>query len=123
MKIMILDVGCGKAAVGDVNLDIKKQQVPDFVQADAQHLPFVDNAFDRVVSTHCIEHVDSPTKAILEMLRVTKDSVEIYTPWHNRFVFFDLLGFNKDKKEYRYSITIEWYAYPEQLKITLRKLT
>lgn len=43
-----------------------------YVTADIQHLPFVDNAFDFVICMHVLEHVDSPSEACEELMRVAK---------------------------------------------------
>jgi SAM-dependent methyltransferase/uncharacterized protein YbaR (Trm112 family) len=40
------------------------------VVGDAQRLPFKDKAFDFVICSHLLEHVDDPTAAIAELQRV-----------------------------------------------------
>jgi ubiquinone/menaquinone biosynthesis C-methylase UbiE len=95
---MRLDVGCGHTPVGDVNVDLYKNPsthrsrdqskcedydlhaVPNLVVADAEHLPFKNNAFDYVYSNHVIEHVSNPEVMLREMVRVTKDIVHIKCP-------------------------------------------
>ena len=42
------------------------------VQGDIQRLPFVDNAFDRVINCETIEHVPDERSALREMYRVTR---------------------------------------------------
>jgi ubiquinone/menaquinone biosynthesis C-methylase UbiE len=44
----------------------------NFVVCDVQKLPFEDNTYDRVISTCLLHHVPDPTKALTEMIRVTK---------------------------------------------------
>ena len=83
--MLILDVGCGHTPRGTVNVDlpthksehffhkekvIKPKSAPNFVRADAHHLPFRSSVFDKTVSSHTCEHLDNPEKAIKEMLRV-----------------------------------------------------
>ena len=84
-----LDVGSGSvgyAAVarGDVCLDIGVPTVlpPFFVRGDAYNLPFPSGFFDKVFFYDVVEHVDSPLKALREILRVLKvgSPVEISTP-------------------------------------------
>ena len=47
----ILDVGCGTRPRGDVNLDITKRDVPNFVLGNALHLPFEPDEFITVYSS------------------------------------------------------------------------
>lgn len=50
-----------------------KQQAPvEFVQGDAEALPFEDGAFDLVISCECMEHVPHPPQMAREMARVLK---------------------------------------------------
>jgi SAM-dependent methyltransferase len=42
------------------------------VQGDVQSLPFVDNAFDRVIDCETLEHVPDERRALREMFRVTR---------------------------------------------------
>lgn len=44
----------------------------EFIQADAQRLPFEDGTFDIVFSTCLLAHVGSPSDVIKEALRVSK---------------------------------------------------
>ncbi len=43
-----------------------------FLQGDVRHLPFVDNAFDVVVSTWVIEIMEDPRAVVQEFIRVIK---------------------------------------------------
>jgi SAM-dependent methyltransferase len=96
----VLDVGCGHEPKGDVNVDLFPEatshrsldqrkcedkaldvkRIPNFLRADACHLPFRDRAFSKVYSGHTIEHVPDPEAMIEEVLRVSEDSVEIVCP-------------------------------------------
>jgi len=95
---MILDVGCGTKPRGDVNVDVflgKKyyrgkivpKKIPNFVLADACHLPFKDGAFEKVVSYSVIEHVPNLKLFIKEMVRVTNGEIYIETPHRFANVF------------------------------------
>jgi ubiquinone/menaquinone biosynthesis C-methylase UbiE len=90
---MILDVGCGLLPEGDVNVDLFTEpsrqrpqfnsslpKMPNFVKADAQHLPFKDCVFDVVQASHCIEHVPNPVALLDELVRVSKFKVIVKCP-------------------------------------------
>ncbi len=49
-----------------------KKSGKEFVDADAENLPFEDETFDFVYCSHLLEHVENPGKVISEILRVTK---------------------------------------------------
>lgn len=54
----------------------------EYIEGDAQKIPFSDRAFDLVVASDMLEHVDKPFRApiIREMLRVSKNYVIIGVP-------------------------------------------
>ncbi len=88
----ILDVGCGSNLKGDVSVDLELEtirvfvnhrnssRVRDVILADGNHLPFRENHFDKVVSHHVIEHTKTPLKFLKELIRVSKNEVEIKCP-------------------------------------------
>ena len=51
-------------------VDIDLYDVPNFVQANAESLPFKDNSFDTAVLAEVLEHVEDPVKAMKEAKRV-----------------------------------------------------
>lgn len=51
-----------------------------FLTADAEHLPFPDDSFDCVVSSHVLEHLPSFTAGLAEIRRVTKKRAIIAMP-------------------------------------------
>jgi SAM-dependent methyltransferase len=91
-------VGCGSRPTGDVNVDFfaggwnsqegnQKQGefmnphlISNFVAAHAEFLPFKDECFDIAFSSHVIEHVENPSKMIMELLRVSKRKVVVRCP-------------------------------------------
>lgn len=90
---MILDVGCGALAEGDVNLDAfpydvsqgagkywKPKEIKNFVLGDVHYLPFKDNSFSLIIARHVLEHVTNPILAIQEWHRVTSNRVIIVVP-------------------------------------------
>jgi ubiquinone/menaquinone biosynthesis C-methylase UbiE len=89
---MRLDVGCGNAPTGDVNVDflgserhrggtkLAVKKIPNFVCASAYALPFCNSSFDEVVSFHLLEHLDTPLTALREMVRVSRNVVTVVVP-------------------------------------------
>lgn len=100
---IVADIGCGngyllnilqqnypqKEFCGiDVNNRIKYENIK-FLEGDITNLPFVDNHFDVVISTHTIEHVLPLEKSLNELLRVTKKKLIIITPCQ-RYYYYTL---------------------------------
>jgi ubiquinone/menaquinone biosynthesis C-methylase UbiE len=56
-------------------VDIDLYDIPNFVRADAQDLPFKDKEFDTAVLAEILEHVPDPVKALKEAKRVAKKVV------------------------------------------------
>ncbi|HEU5328182.1 MAG TPA: class I SAM-dependent methyltransferase [Thermomicrobiales bacterium] len=52
---------------------------------DLYHLPFRDNAFDLVLSTEVLEHVDEPAQALRELARVSARYCLFTVPWEPMF--------------------------------------
>jgi ubiquinone/menaquinone biosynthesis C-methylase UbiE len=94
---MRLDVGCGNNPTGNVNVDlfmnektlhldsyknrfIDAKRILNPVKADANHLPFRDNTFEEVYCGHVLEHLENPTKGLLELIRVTKGKLIVVLP-------------------------------------------
>lgn len=88
----VLDVGCGAAFKGDVNIDlfpeatghrcggvIDVHAIPNFVLADARFLPFRDDAFDVVICSQLIEHLENPFSLLKELFRVSKQTIIVET--------------------------------------------
>ena len=104
----MLDVGCGHKARGDVNVDLhveptahrcadqrkntdvrlnvgsskspKRPCVPNFVRADACHLPFRDKSVQKAFSSHVIEHLPDPLSFLCELCRVATGEIEVHCP-------------------------------------------
>jgi len=73
---LVLDVGCGKRKHGDIGVDYTKDSEADIV-ADAHHLPFKDDVFDKVVSVTVLEHSPNPLNFLKEQHRILKKSGKI----------------------------------------------
>jgi ubiquinone/menaquinone biosynthesis C-methylase UbiE len=52
--------------------------------ADAKQLPFVDNSWDLIVTSECVEHTGDPLQAIREMLRILKPGGNLVLTTPNR---------------------------------------
>ena len=99
---MILDVGCGCSPIGNVNVDLmvadadqrwdlNPRGISNFIKASAEFLPFQDNSFDLVHSSHLLEHLEDPFLAVKEFLRVSRRIVKIILPFW-LFGVFDFLA-------------------------------
>jgi ubiquinone/menaquinone biosynthesis C-methylase UbiE len=68
---------------GDPFRHYAKQEKPgyagwaDFVLADAQHLPFKDGAFNKVMCTEVLEHIPDDRKGISELYRVAQSGADV----------------------------------------------
>jgi SAM-dependent methyltransferase len=74
-----LNVGCGLSRLHEhlLNVDIHITPSVDCV-ADAQHLPFKDQAFKVIVTQETLEHVPNPFRAASEMARVLQKGGLLY---------------------------------------------
>ena len=76
IKFDNLNIGCGwKKRENFVNIDKAKEVKPDFVVDIERGLPFPDDSFSYIYSSHCIEHVRPHYWKFLlnEIARVAKD--------------------------------------------------
>lgn len=72
-KVILADINASMLAVGRDRLTDKGTlDNIDFVQADAQHLPFVDNSFDCITIAFGLRNVTDKDMALASMLRVLK---------------------------------------------------
>jgi SAM-dependent methyltransferase len=96
-QMKVLDIGCGEGnlvrlledagalAFGiDINIDlVRVADHPRTALARADALPFPDNTFDICVSSHLIEHLDSPVRFLRETARVLRAGgrLALIYPW------------------------------------------
>jgi SAM-dependent methyltransferase len=76
---LVLDCGAGKRGIyypNVVNFEIVAYDTTD-VRGVAEVLPFVDGAFDAVISIAVLEHVKDPFKCAAEIARVLKPGGEL----------------------------------------------
>jgi len=90
----MLDIGCGdNKKQGAIGYDSRKTAATDIV-GDAQSLPFQDEEFDHIYSSHLIEHFSHrEVKSVLkEWVRCLKrgGTMEVRCPWLRirAFLFF-----------------------------------
>ncbi|KXK27086.1 MAG: Demethylmenaquinone methyltransferase [candidate division WS6 bacterium OLB20] len=102
----VLDVGCGRGLLAGVisnthqvtGLDMlisdeirSLYPAVTFVEGFIEDLPFEDNAFDTVVCTHTLEHVQNLFLAISELRRVAAQRLIIVVPRQRPYRYtFDL---------------------------------
>lgn len=107
----ILDVGCGEgftlqrlkdAGIGrsyegvdalPAALALGRKMHPGLRlrQGDIYHLPYKANAFDVVICTEVLEHLQEPAKALKELKRVTKNFCVLSVPNEPWFMIGNLL--------------------------------
>jgi len=99
----VLDAGCGEGTLAimmakkgakvtgcdlsepnieNARMYAKESDVIDiqFIAGDSEHLPFGDNEFDLVVSSHVLEHLPDFDAGLKEVMRVTKKRAVIAIP-------------------------------------------
>lgn len=100
-KGFAVDIGCGTDPVQgcDAYVDFYPDEplsrgagrvnknLPNFIEASVEALPFQDKQFDYSYCRHVLEHVDDPKKACEEIMRVSRGGY-IETPSHfNELIF------------------------------------
>ena len=90
----ILDIGCGYTAHEYATVICDVQDLSsfyynrNFIKLESEILPFKDNEFDFVISSHVIEHVKDVTIFIKELERVSsKGYIELPTILEDNLVF------------------------------------
>jgi len=90
----ILDIGCGYTAHPKATIICDVLNLADyyvgkkFIQLTEKKLPFKDNQFDFVISSHIIEHVEDVPFFISELERISKKGyIELPTKLEDNLVF------------------------------------
>jgi ubiquinone/menaquinone biosynthesis C-methylase UbiE len=86
----VLNLGCGEQTYGDVRVDIYRSKAANILADAEQFLPFRDDTFDEVYSSHFFEHLRNPSHGLNEMIRVLKPGGKLilitdnasYIPFH-----------------------------------------
>ncbi|MEZ4608117.1 MAG: class I SAM-dependent methyltransferase [Deinococcales bacterium] len=64
--------------VGDLPANLQSLKGVEFLQIDAEEIPFADNSFDAVIANHMLYHVADRPKALGEIARVLKANGKLY---------------------------------------------
>jgi len=86
---LVLNLGCGKQAYGDVRVDLYRGKANLLAHVE-KSLPFKNDVFDEVYSRHLFEHLRNPSSVLAEMVRVLKPGKKLtlitdnaaYIPFH-----------------------------------------
>lgn len=88
---------------------LKVDKEREFVEGDAESMPFKDKEFDYIIASHIAEHVDNPEKFCKELMRVGKIGY-IETPSKFAEILFD--------EPYH-----KWYAYTNKGVLLFEQIT
>jgi SAM-dependent methyltransferase len=129
----VLDVGCGRGYLSgrmagnghrvsacDVVLDeavMSRFPAVTFERANIEALPYADNQFDVVVSTHTLEHVQNLPGAIAELRRVAKKHLVVVVPRQRPYKY----AFNLHTQFFPYEWSIE-SAFGYRPSASIRRL-
>lgn len=144
----ILDAGCGEGFTMD-NLSknnigkkiegveyskdaikIGKKLFPSLTinQGSVYNLPYKDNSFDLIICTEVLEHLEEPTKALREILRVSKKYLIISVPNEPIFMLSNflrgknLLRLGDDEGHINHWNPMSLKRYLIQNKVIIKKL-
>ena len=112
----VLDIGCGEGfilnklkqeKIGESweGIDYSKEAVEigkkihsylDLTQGDIYNTGFKDAAFDLVVCTEVLEHLENPEKALKEIIRVSKKYILLSVPNEPLFLLSNFTQWGKD---------------------------
>jgi SAM-dependent methyltransferase len=117
--MVTLDVGCGKRTCGDIGIDYNRNSDADVI-ADAEHLPFKDEAFTETMSTVVLEHSPNPLNFLMEQHRTLKQNGRIELVTDNAQCFrWSVLKFRGQKHE-DYHTDHYMIFYPENVARLMR---
>ena len=130
----ILDIGCGYNAnkyanvICDVQDLSKYYENKKFIKLSEKKLPFRDNEFDFVISSHVMEHVEDIDFFISELERISKKGyIELPTKLEDNLVFENkkdhLWHMDFDDDDFRLLITKKIQYFEPILTVsTIKKL-
>ncbi len=76
-----LNICCCDTNGGDINADIIKRNVPNFVLIkNIYKLPFKKKEFENTICSHTMEHVENPDKFYEELKRISKNVILLVPP-------------------------------------------
>jgi len=106
----ILDLGCGKTKYPkSIGIDINKKSDADIIFNIEEGIPFPNNQFDLVYSSHVLEHIN-PKKLVFvleELWRVTKPTGQIII----NVPHFSGVGAFTNPSHLRFGFSSQTFAY------------
>jgi len=83
--VTALDIGADSLKRASRRMEERKRRV-FFVLGDVYRLPFADSGFDAVVASEVLEHLERPSDALTELVRVLRPGgwVVVSTPYRER---------------------------------------
>jgi len=81
-----LNLGCGKKIIpGFINIDLIEKDNILGIDLEKYPLPFKDNSCKYILASHLLEHLENPTKFMLELHRICKTGaiVDLYVPHYS----------------------------------------
>jgi len=83
--VTALDIGADSLKRASKRMEKKRRRV-SFVLGDVYRLPFADCGFDAVVASEVLEHLERPSDAVMELVRVLRPGgcVVVSTPYRER---------------------------------------
>jgi len=107
-----LDIGCGERKRCDIGVDVRKLEGVDVV-CDVRYLPFKGDCFNKIFSSHVLEHISwrEVSSVLKEWVRVTKPNgvFEILVPNLRSYYFLRVLIFNQIRiNEKGYDLQLIW---------------
>ena len=76
---MRANLGCGDEIWGEIRVDIRRESAANIL-ADLHALPFKDQVFEDIHCISVLEHVDSWSQALNEIMRVSRNRVILEVP-------------------------------------------
>jgi glycosyltransferase involved in cell wall biosynthesis len=123
-KAKIVDIGCNKGHMFDgwdrtniTSVDIDLYDLPNFVRANAEELPFEDNSFDYACLLEIVEHTKNPIKVLSEARRVAKKTI-ITVPYEYEWAEEMEPFWSLEKKKAKKDFEIELKNANKALEIT-----
>jgi len=98
-----VDVGAGGRTLRPDTITIDRFGGHDIV-ADAHSIPLKTKSVDFVFSSHCLEHLEFPERALNEWIRVAKKWVVVLIP-DSRYI--DRIGSGREDPEHKFDYTIK----------------
>lgn len=144
----ILDAGCGEGFTMDKlskngiskkiegveyskdAIALGKKLFPNLTlrEESVYELPYKDNSFDFVICTEVLEHLKEPTKALKEILRVSKKYLIISVPNEPLFMLSNFLRgknlsrFGNDEEHINHWNPLSLKRYLTQNKVKIKKI-